>query len=156
MKTKIITILLMILLAVPGLVMGDETFINGVKVDMNQRQFKTLNLTANTVLTVAQVLEYYIISNQGAAGEIDITWPAISHAICNKVEVSESQVIEINPPSGEAPYLDGSTLHADDCADTAATTGNFHYVSREQADDGTWRYHFSSHTGSLTDTGATD
>jgi len=121
------------------------------------RQANTLALTTDTVLTLPQLQTSYTISNQGAGGEVDLTWPVPpTYTICNRVYVSENQVMECGPNAGGIVYLDGTPLDADDCVDTDAATGNFHFVCSGQRDDGTWGWDFSSHTGSFLDTDATD
>lgn len=116
----------------------------------------TLNLTTDTSVTEAQLLASKFISNQGASGEVDITLPAVSYSITRTVLITEAQIAEINPPSGEAFDLSGTALDANDCIDSPATVGAKAVFTRMQNASGTWHWSVDTVRGSWVDTGATD
>jgi hypothetical protein len=114
------------------------------------------DLTADTVLTEAQIQANKYITNQGDDGEADITLPAVSYVISLTFIVSEAQIIEVNPPSGEAFDLNGTTLDADDCVDSPAVVGSKIVATRMQNAAGTWIWSLDTVRGSWVDTGASD
>ena len=122
----------------------------------DDRASSKLDLTADTVLTERQVLDNKWISNQGDAGEADVTLPALSYVICVVFSIEEAQNIEINPPSGELFDLDGVSLNADDCVDSDSTVGSKIVACRLQVAAGTWIWSLDSVRGNWVDTGATD
>jgi hypothetical protein len=115
-----------------------------------------LDLTADTVLTEAQIQANKYITNQGDDGEADITLPAVSYVIGVTFLVSEAQIIEVNPPSGETFDLNGTTLDADDCVDSPAVVGSKLVATRMQNAAGTWIWSLDTVRGSWEDTGASD
>jgi hypothetical protein len=115
-----------------------------------------LDLTADTVLTEAQIQANKYITNQGDDGEADITLPAVSYVIGVTFLVSEAQIIEVNPPSGETFDLNGTTLDADDCVDSPAVVGSKLVATRMQNAAGTWIWSLDTVRGSWVDTGASD
>jgi len=115
-----------------------------------------LNLTTDTVISATQILENQFITNQGASGEIDITLPAISYSATRTVIVEETQIIEVNPPSGEVFDLSGTNLDADDCIDSPNTVGAKAVFTRMQNASGTWIWSVDTVRGTWADTGASD
>jgi hypothetical protein len=111
--------------------------------------------TSDAVLT-ADECKNTIITNQGAAGEIDLILPAISAGTKITFVVEEAQVIEVGPPTGETFDLDGTTLDANDCIDSPAVVGSKMVCTRHQIADGTWRWSCDTVRGPWVDTGASD
>jgi len=120
------------------------------------RDFSTLNHTSTGNITEAQIKENKWHTNNGANAEIDLTLPALSYTVQIIFLVEETQVIEINPPSGEAPMLDGVLLDADDCVDSDAVVGSCLTAIRTQNAAGAWYWHFIPSVGAWVDTGASD
>jgi len=125
-------------------------------VDYDAATPSTLPLTTDTSITEAQLLTNKYITNQGASGEVDITLPAVSYHITRTVIVEETQIIEMNPPSGETFDLSGTVLTADYCIDSPATVGAKAVFTRMQNDSGTWIWSVDTVRGTWVDTGATD
>lgn len=121
-----------------------------------KKQPSTLNLTTDTSITADQLLANRYISNQGASGEVDLTLPAVSYSISRTVLITEAQIAEINPPSGEAFDLNGTALPADYCIDSPATVGSKAVFTRMQDASGTWFWSVDTVRGSWVDTGASD
>ena len=121
-----------------------------------KKQPSTLNLTTDTSITADQLLANRYISNQGASGEVDLTLPAVSFSISRTVLITEAQIAEINPPSGESFDLDGTALDADDCIDSPATVGAKAVFTRMQDATGAWFWSVDIVRGSWVDTGASD
>jgi hypothetical protein len=117
-----------------------------------------LDLTTDTVLTEAQIQANKYITNQGDSDELDVTLPAVSYIISVTFISSEDDVIEINPPSGEAFDLNGTTLDADDCVDSPDpnVVGSKIVATRMQNAAGTWIWSLDTVRGSWVDTGASD
>ena len=115
-----------------------------------------LELTADTSIAEAQLLAAKFITNQGDSGEADLTLPAVSYGIGRIFVVEEAQNIEINPPSGEAFDLDGTTLDANDCIDSDSTVGSKIVATRMKNAAGTWIWSLDTIRGVWTDTGASD
>lgn len=115
-----------------------------------------LELTSDTSITEAQLLANGFITNQGASGEIDITLPAVSYRISRTIIVEEAQIIEVNPPSGEAFDLSGTNLDANDVIDSPAVVGSKMVVTRMKNASGTWHWSCDAVRGSWVDSGATD
>lgn len=115
-----------------------------------------LALTQDTSISEAQIIANATITNQGDAGEADLTLPAVSYNVCVRFRVEEAQNIEINPPSGELFDLDGVALDADDCVDSDSTVGSVIVACRGQNAAGTWQYFLDTARGVWTDTGASD
>ena len=130
--------------------------IDGVSTTVVGRDVSKLDLTADTSISEAQILANRYISNQGDAGEADLTLPAVSYAIQVIFSVEEAQNIEINPPSGEILDLDGTALDADDCVDSDSTVGSKISATRLQIAAGTWRWSLDTIRGVWVDTGASD
>ncbi len=116
----------------------------------------TLNLTGDTAISTDQIIVNRFITNQGATGEIDITLPAVSYYITRTILVTEAQVIEVNPPSGEAFDFNGATLDANDCVDSPAVVGSKIIATRMQNASGTWIWSLDVVRGTWVDTGASD
>jgi len=116
----------------------------------------TLDITTDTSITSAQLLTNKYISNQGASGEVDITLPAVSYSITRTVLITEAQIAEINPPSGEQFDLSGTLLTADYCIDSPATVGAKAVFTRMQNASGTWHWSVDVVRGTWADTGVTD
>lgn len=132
---------------------------NAIKTAVNSKddqQPSSLELTADTSISEAQLLANKFITNQGATGEIDITLPAVSYRISRTIIVEEAQIIEVNPPSGEAFDLGGTTLDADDVIDSPAVVGSKMVVTRMKNASGTWHWSCDAVRGSWVDSGATD
>jgi len=135
---------------------GSDSSVSDAELLTVGRDFSKLDLTADTVLTEAQIRANKYISNQGDADEADITLPAVSYVINVIFSVEEVLNIEINPPSGEIFDLDGTALDADDCVDSDSTVGSKIAATRLQIADGTWRWSLDTIRGVWTDTGASD
>lgn len=116
----------------------------------------TLNLASDTDITASQLLSNKFISNQGASGEVDITLPAVSYSITRTVLVEETQIVEINPPSGEAFDLSGTMLDANDCIDSPTVVGAKAVFTRMQDASGVWHWSVDQVRGTWVDTGASD
>lgn len=123
---------------------------------LKTKQPVTLNLTTDTSVSEAQLLANDFITNQGAAGEVDITLPAVSYTITRTIIVNEEQVVEVGPPSGEALDLSGTMLDADDVVDSPATVGSKLVVTRMQNAAGAWHYSLDVVRGTWADSGASD
>jgi len=133
-----------------------QAAVQEVRSEAEMRTPSTLNLTTDTSVTAQQLLDNKYISNQGASGEVDITLPAVSYSITRTVLVTEEQIAEINPPSGEAFDLSGTALDADDCIDSPATVGAKAVFTRMQDSSGTWFWSVDTVRGDWVDTGASD
>ena len=70
--------------------------------------------------------------------------------------ITEAQIAEINPPSGEAFDLGGTALDADDCIDSPATVGAKAVFTRMQDATGAWFWSVDTVRGAWADTGASD
>jgi len=114
-----------------------------------------VEITTDTTLTENQCLSTYI-TNQGASGEVDITLDDLSYRVAVMFIVEEEQVIEINPPSGEAFDLNGTALDANDCVDSDTTVGSKIMAVRMKNASGTWVWSLDSIRGAWVDTGASD
>jgi len=125
-------------------------------VDYDSATPSTLDLTADASISATQLLANKFISNQGASGEVDITLPAVSYSITRTILITEAQIAEINPPSGEAFDLAGTALDADDCIDSPATVGAKAVFTRMQNASGTWHWSVDTVRGTWVDTGASD
>ena len=73
----------------------------------------TLTLTASTTLTEAQLLSNEFITNYGATGTVELTFPALSYRITQTLMIEAGQIITLTPPPGESLDLSGTTLSAD-------------------------------------------
>jgi hypothetical protein len=151
--------------AINGTTIGATTPSTGAFTDLGatgtlsgrlNRDFAKLNLTEDTSISESQILNYRWVSNQGDAGEQDDVFPAVSYAIGGCVIIEEAQNIEINPPSGEIQYLDGTALDADDCIDSDSTVGSIICYVRHQDASGNWHYFWHTVSGVWIDTGASD
>lgn len=120
------------------------------------REIASLNLTADTVLTAANINAYKYFTNQGDDGEQDITYPAVSYVIPVTILEEEAQIIEVNPPAGEILYLNNTALDADDCIDSPGTGLGVLQGIRKQDSAGAWHWYWYSAAGLWVDTGATD
>ena len=132
---------------------------NEIKTAVNSKSDKQpsrLELTTDTSITATQLLDNEFITNQGASGEIDITLPAVSYSIARNIVVEETQVIEVNPPSGEAFMFNGTLLDANDVIDSPAIVGCAAVVVRQKNASGTWLYNLISVLGTWVDSGASD
>lgn len=122
----------------------------------DDKQPSSLALTTDTSISEAQILANKFITNQGATGEVDLTLPAVSYYITRTIIVTEEQIIELNPPSGEAFDLAWVVLDADDCIDSPAIVGAKAVVTRTQSAAGAWYWSVDVVRGAWVDTGATD
>lgn len=98
----------------------------------------TLVINTNTSITEAQLIANKYFSNSGATGTIAITLPAVSFEICRVIIVEDDQIIQINPPSGEAFDLSGTALTADQSFAGTATVGGKIVITRQRNAAGTW------------------
>lgn len=112
--------------------------------------------TTDGTITAIDALVNKYITNQGASGEADIMLPAISWPVTLYFVVEETQVIEVNPPSGEIFILNTTTLDADDCIDSDNVVGSMLMVTRIKNASGTWQWLAKAIIGTWTDTGASD
>lgn len=133
-----------------------QAAVQEVRDEAEMRTPSTLNLTTDTSITAQQLLDNRYISNQGAISEVDITLPAVSYSISRTVLITEAQIAEINPPSGEAFDLNGTALTADYCIDSPATVGAKAVFTRIQDATGTWFWSVDTVRGGWVDTGASD
>lgn len=132
---------------------------NEIKTAVNSKddeQPSSLELTTDTSLSAAQLLANKFITNQGASGEINITLPAVSYRISRTIIVEEAWIIEVNPPTGEAFDLGGTTLDANDVIDSPAVVGSKMVVTRMKNSSGTWHWSCDAVRGSWVDSGVTD
>jgi len=121
------------------------------------RDFSTTNHTSTGNITEAQILASKWHTNNGASAEIDLTLPALSYTVNIIFIVQETQIMEINPPSGELFDHDGTDLDADDCIDTSIVIGDKIAFTRILLADGsTWRWSTDTIRGNHVDTGASD
>lgn len=135
---------------------ADANEIKAATNSKDDKQPSTLALTTDTSINATQLLANKYITNQGASGEVDITLPAVSYYITRTIIVTETQIIEVNPPSGEAFDISGTMLDADDCVDSPATVGSKVAVTRMQSASGAWYWSIDVIRGVWTDTGVTD
>lgn len=123
---------------------------------LKTKQPSTLNLTTDTSVSEAQLLANDYITNQGAAGEVDIILPVVSYTISRTIIVNEAQIIEVGPPTGEILDLSGTLLDANDVVDSPATVGSKMVVTRMQNAAGAWHYSLDTVRGTWVDSGASD
>jgi len=117
------------------------------------RDVSTLNLTSDTSITAAQVLANKYITNQGSSGEVDLTLPAVSYTIAATFICEETNNIEVNPPSGEAFDLNGTTMTADYVVDSDSTVGSSIVALRHQIADASWIWSLYTVRGAWVDHG---
>lgn len=91
------------------------------------------------------------ITDQGGSAETDLILTAVSYYIDVIIVDTEGNGFEICPPSGEALYLEGTAIAADDCIDETGAVGNKALLSRQQIADGTYKYFLYSVLGSWVD-----
>ena len=115
-----------------------------------------INFTADGTMSTMDAFANKYITNQGASGEVDIMLPAVSWSITLYFVVEETQVIEVNPPTGEAFILSTATLSANDCIDSDNVVGSMLMVTRIKNAAGAWQWLTMNIIGSWTDTDATD
>lgn len=111
--------------------------------------------TGDAVLTAVECMSTFV-TNQGAAGEVDLTLYALSLSAAVTFLVEEAQIIEVNPPTGEAFDLNGTTLDANDCIDSPATVGAKMTCTRMKNAAGAWHWSCDAVRGTWEDTGASD
>lgn len=111
--------------------------------------------TTDTVLTEAQCYNSYVC-NQAATGEVDLTLDDLAYTAYVRFSCEEAQNIEINPPSGEALYLNGTLLDANDCVDSDSVEGSEIAAERRKNSSGSWVWWLRTVTGVWSDTGASD
>ncbi|MGD2066805.1 MAG: hypothetical protein PVI43_06525 [Candidatus Bathyarchaeota archaeon] len=127
------------------------TTIGGKSIVISTARFEK---TSDATLTESE--SQGIVTNQGATGEVDLTLYALEKGAVCRFIVEEAQVIEINPPSGEAFDLDGTTLDADDCVDSDTNVGSKIVATRMKNASGTWIWSLDTARGAWVDTGASD
>ena len=115
-----------------------------------------IEFTADGTLSSIDVFANLFITNQGASGEVDIVLPAVSWPVTRYFIVEETQVIEVNPPSGELFILDTTALHANDCIDSDNVVGSMLMVTRIKNASGAWQWLAKAIIGTWSDTGASD
>ena len=108
-----------------------------------------------TISTIAAFANKYI-TNQGASGEVDVMLPAVSWPITLYFIVEETQVIEVNPPTGEAFIFSTATLHANDVIDSDNVVGSMLMVTRIKNAAGAWQWLAMYIIGTWVDGDATD
>ena len=148
MKKFLLAICLVLMLVIPAKALPP--------VPMGWGMDDRLECTADATISTIQVYANKYITNQGATGEVDLVLPAVSWSITLYFIVEEAQVIEVNPPTGEAPDLDGTTLDANDCVDSDSTVGSKIAATRMKNAAGTWIWSLDTIRGNWTDTGASD
>jgi len=116
----------------------------------------TLICTTDTSVSEDQLLANKYITNYGSTAEVDITLPAVSYNISRTILIDAAYIVELNPPSGEAFDLSGSTLDANDCVDSPNVIGASAVATRRQTGSATWRWYIDVVRGTWVDTGATD
>ena len=115
-----------------------------------------IEVTASGTLSTIQVFANKYITNQGASDEVDIMLPAVSWGITVYFIVEETQVIEVNPPTGEAFILSTATLSANDCIDSDNVVGSMLMVTRIKNAAGTCQWLAMNIIGTWVDTNASD
>lgn len=111
--------------------------------------------TADTNLTEIQCWNTHV-TNQGAAGEVDLKLYATSYGCAVTFISEEAQVIEINPPTDEILYLNGTALDTNDCVDSDGVEGSMIKAFRHKDSSGAWHWYLITITGVWADTGASD
>ena len=107
------------------------------------RDFKSQafdNGETQTTVTAAHMLGAKWLTDQGGSAETDVILTAVSYYIQNTIAETEGNGWEICPPSGEALYLDGTAIAADDCIDGGGNVGDMASLIRMQIADGTYAY----------------
>lgn len=135
---------------------ADANEIKAATNSKDDKQPSSLALTSDTAITATQLLANKYITNQGASGEVDLTLPAVSYYIARTIIVTEEQIIETCPSSGEAIDLAGTMLDVDDCVDSPAVVGSKAVVTRTQSASGSWYWSVDVVRGTWSDTGASD
>ena len=115
-----------------------------------------LELSASGSISTIQAFANKYITNQGASGEVDLVLPAVSWGVTLYFIVEETQVIEVNPPSGELFILDTTALDADDVIDSDNVVGSMLMVTRIKNAAGAWQWLAMNIIGSWTDGDGTD
>jgi len=116
---------------------------SGSELDAVRREINTQAFTAGetqTTVTAAHMLASKYLTDQGGSAETDLILTAVSYYItCNIID-TEGNGFEICPPSGEALYLDGTAIAADDCIDSTGAVGATATLVRQQIADGNYKY----------------
>ena len=115
-----------------------------------------LECPASGTISTIQAFANKYITNQGASGEVDLVLPAVSWGITLYFIVEETQVIEVNPPSGELFIFDTTALDADDVIDSDNVVGSMLMVTRIKNASGAWQWLAMNIIGSWADGDATD
>ena len=106
---------------------------------------------AQTTVTEAHMTDNRFLTDQGGAAETDLILSAISYYIDNIIVETEGNGFEICPPAGEAIYLDGTAIAANDCVDGGGTIGDKAGLSRAQIADGSYAYFITTIMGTWAD-----
>ena len=105
-----------------------------------------------TELTITMMLDAKYITDQGGSAETDIILEAaVSYYIgCIFID-TEGNGFEVCPPSGEAIYLDGTAIAANDCVDSTGAVGAKAHLTRQHEADGTWTWAIDTIAGTWAD-----
>ena len=109
------------------------------------------NDATQTTVTEAHILASKYITNQGDDGETDIILTDVEYYIGFTLIDTEGTGWEICPPSGEALYLDGTAIAADDCIDSTGAVGATATLVRQQIADASWAYYLWTVFGTFAD-----
>jgi len=115
-----------------------------------------LECPASGTISTIQAFANKYITNQGASGEVDLMLPAVNWGITLYFIVEETQVIEVNPPSGEKFLFNTSLLDANDVIDSDNVVGSMLMVTRIKNAAGAWQWLAMNIIGSWADGDATD
>ena len=102
-------------------------------------------------VTAAHMLDAKNITDQGGSAETDLILTAVSYYIDCLLIDTEGNGFEVCPPSGEAIYLDGTAIAADDCVDSTGAVGAKAALSRQQIADGSYAYFITTIIGTWAD-----
>ena len=148
MKKFLLAICLVLMLVIPAKALPP--------VPMGWGMDDRLECTADTTISTIQVYANKYITNQGATGEVDLMLPAVSWGITLYFIVEETQVIEVNPPTGEAFIFSATTLDANDVIDSDNVVGSMLMVTRIKNAAGTWQWLAMNIIGSWADGDGSD
>lgn len=104
-----------------------------------------------TTVTAAHMLAAKWLTDVGGVAETDLILTAVSYYIDNVIVETTGNGFEICPPSGEALYLDGTAIAADDCIDGGGNVGDRAHLLRQQIADASWAYFLTTVIGTWAD-----
>jgi len=109
------------------------------------------NDSTQTTITEAHMLANKFLTNQGDDAETDLIFTAVSYYIEGTIKDTEGTGFELCPPSGEALYLDGTAIAADDCIDWTGELGSVAVYARQQIANGDYKFYVTTVIGTLVD-----